>query len=99
VRSSLGSWLRSLPWWERASLIGIALWMLIAIPIACVVLALGSASGCAPTVLVPEGSPVRIGPGTRARIYVMTDGEWRLSPNHSEIPNGWYVVPPSYVED
>jgi len=50
-------------------------------------------------VLVPESSPFRIGPGTRAPIYTMTDGEWRLSDNCVEIPEGWYCVPPSYVEE
>ena len=62
--------------------------------------AAASASGCGPrAVLVPEGAPVRIGPETRARIYVMTDGEWELSANRPEIPEGWYCVPPSFVED
>lgn len=99
MRSSLASFLRSLPWWERASLIGIALWMLIKIPICLVVLAGAFAGGCSRAVLVPESSPVRIGPETRARIYVMTDGEWRLSDGPVTVPEGWYVVPPSYVED
>jgi len=88
-----------LPWWERASLIGIALWILIATPWACLALAIAFAGGCSRAVLVPEASPVRIGPETRARIYVMTDGDWRLSDNCVEIPEGWYCVPPSYVED
>ena len=61
-------------------------------------LAIASASGCARTVLVPEASPVRIGPATRARIYAMTDGEWKLSDNCVTIPEGWYCVPPSFVE-
>jgi len=91
--------MRSLPWWERASLIGIALWMLIATPWACLALAVAFAGGCGRTVLVPESSPFRIGPGTRAPIYTMTDGEWRLSDDRVEIPEGWYCVPPSYVED
>jgi len=91
--------MRSLPWWERASLIGIALWMLIATPWACLALAVAFAGGCSRVVLVPESSPVRIGPETRARIYAMTDGEWRLSDDRVEIPEGWYCVPPSYVED
>ena len=69
------------------------------IMVACAALALACVPGCARTVLVPEGAPVRIGPGTRARIYAMTDGEWRLSDNCLEIPEGWYCVPPSYVED
>lgn len=67
--------------------------------IACAVLAGVYATGCARTVLVPESSPFRIGPETRARIYTMTDGEWRLSDNRVCIPEGWYCVPPSYVEE
>lgn len=99
MRSSLASLWRSLPWWERASVIGIALWMLIKIPIILLVLAVAFAGGCARTVLVPESSPFRIGPETRARIYTMTDGEWRLSDGAVTVPEGWYCVPPSYVED
>lgn len=57
------------------------------------------ACGCSRTVLVPESSPIRIGPATRARIYVMTDGEWELGANCVEIPEGWYCVPPSFVEE
>ena len=57
------------------------------------------ASGCTRTVLVPESSPIRIGPATRARIYAMTDGEWELGANCVEIPEGWYCVPPSFVEE
>ena len=29
----------------------------------------------------------------------MTDGEWRLSDGPVTVPEGWYCVPPSYVED
>ena len=54
--------------------------------------------GCSRAVLVPEASPIRIGPATRARIYAMIDGEWELSANCVEIPEGWYCVPPSFVE-
>jgi hypothetical protein len=28
----------------------------------------------------------------------MTDGEWTLSDNCVTIPEGWYCVPPSFVE-
>lgn len=57
------------------------------------------AGGCARTVLVPEGSPVRIGPETRARVYVRDGGEWVLSDNRVTVPEGWYLVPPSFVEE
>lgn len=49
--------------------------------------------------LVSEGSPIRVGPETATRVYVYTDGEWVLSDNRVKIPEGWYCVPPSYVED
>jgi hypothetical protein len=29
----------------------------------------------------------------------MTDGEWELGANCVEIPEGWYCVPPSFVEE
>lgn len=57
------------------------------------------ASGCVRTVLVPEGAPIRIGPETKAHVYAMTDDEWRLSENRVTIPEGWYCVPPSFVEE
>lgn len=57
-------------------------------------------AGCSPrAVLVPESSPVRIGPEVAGRVYVLTpEGEWQLSGNRVEIPEGWYLVPPSFVE-
>jgi len=64
-----------------------------------VVLALAFASGCGPrTILVPDSAPIRIGPGVFGRVYVRKDGEWTLSSNKVEIPEGTYIVPPSYVE-
>ena len=59
----------------------------------------GFASGCGRTVLVPESSPVRIGPDVRCRVYSLQSGEWRLSDNKVVLPEGWYCVPPSFVED
>ena len=65
-----------------------------------VALALAFASGCGPrTVLVPESSVIRIGPGVSGRVYVREAGEWTLSANEVEIPEGTYIVPPSYVEE
>lgn len=67
--------------------------------IPCAVLALASASGCGSrAVLVPESAPVRIGPNASARVYTMQDGEWRLSQNAVAIPEGWYLLSPSWVE-
>ena len=87
LRSASSSTLQSA---LRATLIPIALFSSVA--------ALPYASGCTRAVLVPESSPIRIGPATRARIYAMTDGGWELSANCVEIPEGWYCVPPSFVE-
>jgi hypothetical protein len=32
-------------------------------------------------------------------VYALVDGEWVLSENRVTIPEGWYCVPPSYVEE
>lgn len=72
--------------------------MLILLAIASLLLALVFASGCTRTVLVPESSPVRIGHGARARVYALVGGEWILSDNSVDLEEGWYLVPPSYVE-
>lgn len=65
-----------------------------------VALVLAFASGCGPrTVLVPESSPIRVGPGVSGRVYVREAGEWTLSANEVNIPEGTYIVPPSYVDE
>ncbi len=57
-------------------------------------------TACGPrTVLVPESSPVRIGPNVKGRVYVREGNEWTLSANRVEIPEGYYLVPPSYVDE
>lgn len=63
-----------------------------------VALVLACASGCGRTVLVKQGSPLRIGPDVHARVYARVNGEWSLSGNQVEIPEGWYLVPPDYVD-
>lgn len=73
-------------------------WMRYLIPIGFTALVIGFASGCGRTVLVSEGSPIRIGPSARARVYSLVDGQWQLSQNPVAIPEGWYVVSPSFVE-
>jgi hypothetical protein len=65
----------------------------------CLGLALAFASGCGRTVLVPESSPVRIGPDVQSRVYTLQGGEWMLSDNKVALPEGWYCVPPSFVEE
>jgi hypothetical protein len=32
-------------------------------------------------------------------VYTLIDGEWRLGDNRVQIPEGFFVVPPSYVEE
>ena len=80
-----------------------AAWLWRATPIliqsAWVALALVCANGCASrTIFVPEESPMRVGPQSRLRVYHRIDGTWTLSENRIEIPEGWYLVPPSYVK-
>lgn len=66
----------------------------------CVGLAAGFATGCGRVVLVQEASPMRVGPQTQAKIYYLdVSGDWRLSDNEVTLPEGWYLVPPSYVEE
>lgn len=78
-------------------------WTLRLILLCCVVLLLASASGCAAnrTIFVPESSPMRLGPNARARVWVRVDRskEWELSGNEVEIPEGWWIVPSSYVNE
>ena len=58
------------------------------------------AVACQRVVLVTEASPTRIGPDTRARLYTLgDDGKWTLGDNRVEIPEGWYLCPPSYVAE
>lgn len=47
---------------------------------------------------VPEASPMRVGPNARFRVYHRVAGEWTLSANTIQVPEGWYIVPPAYVE-
>lgn len=73
--------------------------MLILIATLCAALVIGFALGCGSgrTVFVPEESPMRVGPDARFRVYHRVAGEWTLSTNRIAIPEGWYLVPPSYV--
>jgi len=41
---------------------------------------------------------VRVGPDVHARVYMLVGGEWELGANAVQIPEGWYLVPPSFVE-
>jgi hypothetical protein len=56
------------------------------------------ASGCGSrTVFVPEESPMRVGPRANLRVYHRVEGVWKLSGNAITVPEGWYLVPPSFV--
>ena len=41
---------------------------------------------------------MRVGPMVTGRVYHRLAGEWVLSQNAIAIPEGWYLVPPSFVE-
>jgi hypothetical protein len=57
-------------------------------------------SGCGSrTIFVPEESPMRVGPRAEMRVYHRINGEWTLSNNRISVPEGWYLVPPSYVKE
>lgn len=74
-------------------------WMLMWTAIGLSALAVGSMSGCGGrTVFVPEESPMRVGPRADLRVYHRVNGEWTLSENAIRIPEGWYLVPPSFVK-
>lgn len=72
------------------------MWMLLV----CVVAAIAFASGCGSrAVFISDQSPVRIGPGVKGRVWMLVDGEWTLSMNSVELPEGMYIVPPRFVEE
>lgn len=41
---------------------------------------------------------MRVGPDVRARVYTWQRGDWVLSENKVAIPEGYYLVPPSFVD-
>lgn len=61
------------------------------------VVALTLMTGCQRPVLIPDDSPVRIGPGVTGRAYTLTGGDWRLTDRAVAYPEGWYVVPLRFV--
>lgn len=68
--------------------------------IGCVAVALAFASGCGSrAVFIPDQSPVRLGPAIRGRVWMLVDGQWALSANSIELPEGMYIVPPRFVEE
>lgn len=84
--------------WNAAWSVELSPWTQTLIMLASAVLLVAFGFGCSRTVLVRESDPVRTGPSFKGRIYSMVENEWRLSQTEIEIPEGWYLVPPSYVE-
>jgi hypothetical protein len=41
---------------------------------------------------------MRLGAGVRARVWVRVNNAWELSGNAIDLPEGWYIVPSSYVD-
>lgn len=62
-------------------------------------LVLAFLAGCNRAVFIPEASPIRMGPSVKGKVYLLLEGQWTLTDNQVEIPEGWYCVPPSYVQD
>lgn len=61
-------------------------------------LGIGCAHGCAVrTVFVRDGTPVRVAKA-RGTVLVLLDGQWTET-QPTELPEGWYMVHPSWVED
>lgn len=58
-----------------------------------------SVSGCVRgrTVFVEEGAPVKID-NARGRVWHLTEDGWRTEGGRTELPDGWYLVPPSFVD-
>ena len=76
--------------------------MLPLITLGCVLAALGFATGCGSrTVLVPESAVLRVAPSVRGYAYLWDAEaqEWRMGGKMIDYPEGWYLVPPSYVEE
>lgn len=86
--------------WLELGVVATWLWNLSVILLCCIGLALVFVGGCGNrVVLVSESSPVRIGPKAKGKVYSFVENEWQLSENEVSIPEGWYLVPPSYLEE
>jgi len=40
-----------------------------------------------------------MGPNSSVYVYHLVGGEWTLSNNRISVPEGWYLVPPSFVQE
>ncbi len=50
--------------------------------------------GCGSTRVVfvdTDADLVRLGPGVSGRVYTLINGEWILSKNKVDLPEGWYA--------
>ena len=50
--------------------------------------------GCGSTKVVfvdTHAQMVRIGPDVKGKVYVLKNGEWVLSKNKLQLPEGWYA--------
>ena len=59
--------------------------------------------GCGSTKVVfvdTQSQMVRIGPNVTGKVYVLKDGQWVLSKNKMQLPEGWYAgALPADAED
>ena len=48
-----------------------------------------------------EDTPMRVGEpnGVQMRVYHRINGEWTRSEDALIIPEGWYLLPPSYLSE
>jgi hypothetical protein len=51
-------------------------------------------------VLIPETAVMRVAPDVRGYVYLWNrdDNEWQMGGKQISYPEGWYLVPPSFVE-
>lgn len=42
---------------------------------------------------------MRMGPKNDVVVYTYENNEWVLSENRIRVPEGWYLVPPSFVKE
>lgn len=64
------------------------------------VLAAVLVTGCGNrTVFVNEGAPMRVGPSSHLKVYHRINGEWTLSQDKILVPEGWYLVSDTLVEE
>ena len=61
--------------------------------------ALALASSCGRTVFIPEGVPLRLAQPTTTRVLALdNEGRWIRQDGDVTLPEGWYIVPPSFVD-